>query len=86
MLDLTNQAGGVIISLGASHLLVGGNRLRLDGGIFVPGFCPVRSLWRESGSGNARACPTTGVSSRHHRDLTVSMAAILNARVGGCLR
>lgn len=60
--------------------LVADNRPRKTGGIFVPGFCPAY-LWREAGSGNAPACPLTGVTSRRQMGLTASLATFINVLV-----
>ena len=49
------------------------NRPRQIGGIFVP------SLWRESGSGNARGCPCTVFNSRRQGGLKAFLAACFNA-------
>ena len=49
------------------------NRPRHIGGIFMP------SLWRESGSGNARGCPCTVFNSRRQGGLETFLAACFNA-------
>lgn len=72
--NLTINCRRLMFEARASNLVFGGSRLRSQhGGIFVP------SLWRESGSGNARGCPKTVLSSRRQSGLKASLAAIINA-------
>ncbi len=72
---LTLPAGRRIMAVELENSLVADNRPRQSGGIFVP------SLWRESGSGNARGCPLTVFSSRRQGGLKAFLAAFVNAIV-----
>jgi hypothetical protein len=80
MPDWTSQRNGCTKDVELHTSLVADNRPRKTGGIFVPGFCPAY-LWREAGSGNAPACPLTGVTSRRQMGLTASLATFINVLV-----
>lgn len=76
---LTDRQSFGYQAYGASKLFKGGNR-PVVGGIFVPR--NGRSLWRESGSSNARGWPLTVLSSRRHGGLKAPKAVSHDAVKG----
>ncbi len=70
---LTVAAPGRTVTVELDTSLTVDNRPRQIGGFFVP------PPWREAGSGNAPACPLTGVTSRRQGGLTAFLAACPNA-------